>query len=400
MTKTPSGLRPHIVILGKRNVGKSSLLNAIAEQPLAIVSDIAGTTTDPVKKPYELLPFGPVVFIDTAGLDDEGQLGMLRIAKTRAQLAIADYAILVVAANTFDSFEQSIIDELISKKIPFSVVVNKIDEAPDFKLSIPAYYISAKTGENIENFRNALVIALNEVRAQNPSIISDIVSAGDLVILVVPIDLEAPKGRLILPQVTMMRDILDNDACALIVKERELFATLQSLGRKPNLVITDSQVVFKVVADVPNDVPLTTFSILFARLKGDLAKLVEGVKTIDKLADGDKILIAEACSHHSLADDIGGVKIPRWIRQYTGADLFFEKMQGQNFPDNIDEYDLVVHCGGCMLTSKGFCSRIDEALTHGVPITNYGIAISYVQGVLLRALSPFPEIAEILQSKN
>ncbi len=396
MQRTPSNIRPHVILLGRRNVGKSSLLNAISGQPIALVSEHAGTTTDPVKKPYELLPFGPVVFIDTAGLDDVGDLGELRVERTRKQLKTSDIAVLVAEAGQWDKWEEDILAELREMDVPYFVVINKSDQKPEWKAPHEAFYVSAKTGNGIEQLRWDMVRKLRETVKTEPTIIGDIVAHGQLIVLVVPIDLEAPKGRLILPQVMTIRDILDNDAVAMVVKERELWASLREMGRKPDLVITDSQVVQKVVGDVPPDVKLTTFSILFARMKGDLRTFVEGAAVIDTLEDGDKILVSEACSHHSVADDIGGIKIPRWVRQYTGKDLTFDKVQGQNYPDNLEEYRLVIHCGGCMLTPKAMCFRMDEALRRRVPITNYGVAISFVHGVLHRALSPFPHLQEII----
>ncbi|MFP4459628.1 MAG: [FeFe] hydrogenase H-cluster maturation GTPase HydF [Candidatus Zixiibacteriota bacterium] len=396
MQRTPSSIRPHVILLGRRNVGKSSLLNAIAKQPIALVSDVPGTTTDPVKKPYELLPFGPVVFLDTAGLDDIGPLGELRVKRTLEHVKQADVGILVIEAGQWGEFEEEALKKLKKQELPYITVVNKTDEKPDWKAPIDAFYVSAETDKGIEDMRWELVKKLRSLGETNPTIIGDIVNAGDFVLLVVPIDLEAPKGRLILPQVMTIRDILDHDAISIVSKERELFSTIRQLGRKPDLVICDSQVVLKVVGDVPSDIRMTTFSIIFAKLKGDLRKFVEGAAIIDKLEDGDKVLISEACSHHTVADDIGGIKIPRWIRQYTGKELHFDKVQGKNYPENLEEYRLIIHCGACMLTPKMMCARIDEADTRSVPITNYGVAISYVHGVLHRVLSPFPYLQEII----
>lgn len=389
MQKQPSGMRPHIILLGRRNVGKSSLVNAITEQPLSLVSDIPGTTTDPVRKAFELLPFGPVVFIDTGGLDDSGELGKLRVGCARKEQATADFAILVTEAGIWTPFEEELVRELFADRANFLVVVNKADRNQDWRAPVNALYVSALEGQGVEELRNTLAERLQRAISQNFSVLSDLVRAGDLVVLVAPIDQEAPRGRLILPQVITIRDLLDNDCAALVVKERELYATLRGLGCKPSLVICDSQVVMKVVADVPTDVPLTTFSILFARLKGDLSTFVRGILAIDELQDGDRVLIVEACSHHSIADDIGRVKIPRWIRQYTGRDILFENTQGRMYPDNLEQYKLVIHCGGCMITPKVMRARMNQALLAGVPISNYGVVISYAHGVLPRVLQPF-----------
>jgi len=389
MQNQPGGMRPHIILLGRRNVGKSSLVNALTEQPLALVSDVPGTTTDPVKKGFELLPFGPVVFIDTGGVDDAGEIGELRVKRTMSELATADLVVLVAEAGSWTPHEARLAAELAAKGADFLVVVNKTDVQPEWRAPLEAHYVSAKTGAGVVAFRAALAERLQGVVRQNFSLLGDLVKGGDLVTLVVPIDLEAPRGRLILPQVIAIRDALDNDCLVLVVKDRELYAALQTLGRRPNLLICDSQVVLRVVADAPRDVKLTTFSILFARLKGDLATFVRGARLIDDLRDGDRVLIAETCSHHPVGDDIGRVKIPRWIRQYTGRDVIFEHAQGRRYPDDLDRFRLVVHCGGCMVTPKAMRGRMDEATSRGAAITNYGVAISLVQGVLPRVLEPF-----------
>lgn len=397
MLNQPAGMRPHILLLGRRNVGKSSLLNALTEQPMALVSDVAGTTTDPVRKSFELLPFGPVVFIDTGGIDDTGPVGDLRVLRTKEELKTADFVLLVAEAGRWTEHEQQLVKELSQRGADYLVVVNKSDADPTWRAPVDAWYVSAQTGEKVRDFRAALATRLRQVVQQNFSVLGDLVQAGDLVVLVVPIDLEAPRGRLILPQVITIRDLLDNDCAALVVKERELLATLKSVGRRPSLVICDSQVVLKVAADVPPDVKLTTFSILFARQKGDLATFVRGAVAIDSLRDGDRVLVAEACSHHPVGDDIGRVKIPRWIRQYTGRDLVFEHTQGRRYPDNLNDYRLVVHCGGCMLTPRVMRARMDEAGAAEVPITNYGVAISFVQGVLPRVVEPFGGLDSMLR---
>jgi [FeFe] hydrogenase H-cluster maturation GTPase HydF len=383
-------MRPHIILLGRRNVGKSSLVNALCESELALVSNVPGTTTDPVRKGFELLPFGPVVFVDTGGVDDTGELGELRVKRTRRELKKADFALLVVESGVWDDYEQTLFQQLEAAKTPFLVVVNKTDVDDSWRAPVDgAWYVSALKGENTRELRAELAGRLRELVKRESTIVGDLVTAGDLVVLVVPIDLEAPAGRLILPQVMTIRDLLDNDAVALVVKERELYATLSTLGRRPDLVITDSQAVLKVSGDVEPEIPLTTFSILFARLKGDLHELARGVKVIDELRDGDRVLIAEACSHHPVGDDIGRVKIPRWIRQYTGVDVEFVNVQGREYPENLDDYSLIIHCGACMLTPKAMESRMDEAAGRSVPITNYGVTISYVQGVLERVIAPF-----------
>jgi [FeFe] hydrogenase H-cluster maturation GTPase HydF len=388
MNEQPSGIRPHVVLLGRRNVGKSSLVNALTDQPLALVSNIPGTTADPVRKAFELLPFGPVVFVDTAGLDDTGELGELRVARSREEIRTADFSILVVEAGTWTAVEDTLLGELRAAGRSHLVVVNKSDLAPDWRASVDARYVSAATKVGIIELRESLSCELGKIVRQGSSVLGDLVRQGDLVVLVVPIDLEAPRGRLILPQVMTIRDLLDNDCAALVVKERELYSTLARIGTPPRMVICDSQVVLKVVADAPRDVPVTTFSILFARLKGDLAALVRGVKAIDRLKDGDRVLIAEACSHHPIADDIGRVKIPRWVRQYTGRDLEFTVVQGRDYPKDLASYSLVIHCGGCMITPRTMRARVEDAQAAGVPVTNYGVAISHVQGVLARVLQP------------
>lgn len=396
MQNQPSGMRPHIILLGRRNVGKSSLVNALTEQPLALVSDVPGTTTDPVRKGFELLPFGPVVFIDTGGIDDTGELGELRVRRTMRELVTADFVLLIAEAGQWTEIEARLHEELSRRKSDFLVVVNKTDSAPGWRAPVDARYVSALSGDNVRELRAVLATRLGQVTQQNFSVLGDLIHGGDLVVLVVPIDLEAPRGRLILPQVIAIRDILDNDAAALVVKERELHATLQGLGRRPALVVCDSQVILKVAADVPPGIRLTTFSILFARLKGDLPTLVRGAVAIDRLRDGDKVLIAESCSHHPVGDDIGRVKIPRWIRQYTGRDLTFDNVQGRHYPDNLADYKLVVHCGACMNTQRVMACRMALAAEAGVPITNYGVAISFVQGVLPRVLEPFGGLESML----
>ncbi len=407
MKRTPRGFRLRISIFGRRNVGKSSLINALTGQPLAIVSATPGTTTDPVSKAMELLPFGPVTITDTAGLDDVGELGKLRIERTKKVLEKTDLAVLVVEGDKWDHWEEELIREFEKYEIPFVVAINKADLGFDQTIvenlkqkGLDVVVVSSLKGTGIKELKELLAKKAKTIQPGPPTIIGDLIKAGDFVLLVVPIDLGAPKGRLILPQVQVIRDALDHDATAIVVKERELLATLRELGKKPALVITDSQVVLKVVGDVPKDIPMTTFSILFARLKGDLEEFVRGVKTIDRLQDGDRVLIAEACTHHPLPDDIGRVKIPRWIRQYTGKDIKFDVAAGINFPDNVEDYKLIVHCGGCTITRREMLVRMRKAKELGIPITNYGVTISYVHGVLERALSPFPYLQFVLRSAS
>jgi len=397
MAKAPRGERLIISIVGKRNAGKSSLINAITSQNIAIVSEVAGTTTDPVAKHYELLPLGPVTFYDTAGIDDTGELGEKRIKATKRVLWKSDIAIVVIDEKGIDDKTKEIISIIKDLKIPFIIVFNKIDlEEPqerDIKFCRLNKYdfikVSAKDKINVRELKEKIIeispIYLKEERV----LVGDLIKGGDIVVLVVPIDLAAPKGRLILPQVQTIREILDNDAIAMVVKERELEYTLESLNKKPSLVITDSQAILKVSADVSDDIRLTTFSILFSRYKGDLSTFVKGVEKIDELKDNDKVLIAEACSHHVQSDDIGRVKIPRWLLQYTGKDLDIEVVSGSNYPENLEEYSLVIHCGGCMLNRMEMMRRMNESIRREVPITNYGLTISKVQGVLKRVLLPF-----------
>lgn len=398
MQGTPKGLRLHIGIFGRRNVGKSSLLNALTRQSVSLVSAIAGTTTDPVEKPMEWLPFGPVLFIDTAGIDDLGSLGELRIQKTRQIFDRVDLALLVAECPIWGPFEERLLEEFQSRQIPVIVVWNKRDLAPppaeiletlqDKK--IPWCETSAERQEGILSVRERILEQAPEGFFAT-SLVGDLLSPGDLAILVVPIDLEAPKGRLILPQVQTLRDILNHDAYAMVVKERELRDALLRLTRPPRIVITDSQAFLKVAGDTPDSILLTSFSILLARSKGDLAVFVEGALAIESLRPGSRILIAEACSHHPIADDIGRVKIPRWLRQYVGGNLEITTVQGHDFPADLTDYQLVVHCGACMLNRREMLSRILRCRAAGVPITNYGLAIAYSLGIFERALTPFPD---------
>ena len=408
--KTPKGFRLHIGLFGRRNVGKSSLLNAMTRQQVSIVSDVAGTTTDPVEKPMELLPIGPVLFIDTAGIDDEGALGDMRVQRTRQVFDRTDVAIIVVEAGHWSTFEEMILDELTLRKIPCIAVFNKRDLGQPREdvlarleeLKIPVVPAVANRGEGILELREALIRTAPEDFVNAPTIVGDLVPPGELVMLVVPIDLEAPKGRLILPQVQAIRDVLDSDAYCMVVKERELREALDRLKRPPALVVTDSQAFLKVAADTPPEIPLTGFSILFARAKGDLAEMVRGAMTIEQLRTGDRVLVAESCTHHPIGDDIGRVKIPRWLTQYVGGKLEFTTMQGRDFPDDLADYKLVVHCGACMWNRREMLSRILRCRKAGVPITNYGLTIAYSLGIFERALGPFPAALDVyrqMQSK-
>lgn len=397
MQSTPKGMRVHIGIFGKRNVGKSSLLNALTKQDISIVSDTAGTTTDPVEKSMELLPLGPVVFVDTAGIDDEGALGQQRVEKTKKVIDRIDLAI-IVCDKGFDEFEKLLIEEFKSRKTAFIVVVNKVDEKNITnseldeikKYEVPVVYTSALTGMGIDDLKQAIIKNVPEAFLADTSIAADLIPAGEMAVLVVPIDLEAPKGRLILPQVQTIRDLLDNDSIAIVTKERELRKTLDSLKTPPALVITDSQAFLKVSADVPRSVKLTSFSILFARFKGELNEFVKGTMAIEKLQSGDKVLICESCTHHAIGDDIGRVKIPRWLTQYTGKKFEFEHYAGHDFPENIKDYALIIHCGACMTNKREVLSRILKARQANVPMTNYGLTIAYSLGIFERALEPFP----------
>lgn len=399
MNTTPTSSRLHIALFGRRNAGKSSLINALTNQETALVSDVAGTTTDPVSKAMEILPIGPVVIIDTAGLDDTGELGELRVKKTYEVLNRTDLAILVIDGTIgISNFEEDILKSIRDKNIPVVGVINKKDlskYSPDDrkqwerKLRLELVETSASAGYGIEELKR-MIIKKAPYDDSELSIVGDLINPGDFVVLVIPIDKAAPKGRLILPQQQTIRDILDNDAMAIVTKEHELKETLKNLGKKPSLVITDSQAFLKVSADTPRDIPLTSFSILFARYKGDLEELVRGVKAIEKLKPGDKVLIAEGCTHHRQSDDIGKVKIPRWIRQIVGGDVQFDWSSGMTFPDNIDEYSLIVHCGACMLNKREMMYRISYAKNKNIPIVNYGVLIAYVQGLMPRAIEIFP----------
>ncbi len=398
MNQTPSGERLHISIFGRRNAGKSSVINALTNQTTAIVSDVPGTTTDPVTKSMEILPIGPVVITDTAGIDDIGALGQLRVEKALRVLEKTDLAVLVVEAGlTPGEWEEMLASMVIERGIPMIVVANKTDLHSDTCAieswakgkGLPFVAVSALTMENIEGLKSAMIAAAPEGFAE-PTIIGDLINPGDIVMLVVPIDKAAPKGRLILPQVMTLRDALDHDAYAMVVKERELKSALDSLNRAPKLVITDSQAFLKVAADTPRDVLMTGFSVLMARYKGNLEEYVIGAKALRNLKVGDRVLISEGCTHHRQQDDIGSVQIPRWLRQMVGGELEFGFSSGAEFPADIAKYNLIIHCGACTLNRREVLYRQSTAAALGIPMTNYGITLAFVHGILDRALEPFP----------
>lgn len=405
LNSTPSAERVHIGIFGKRNAGKSSVINAITDQNLAIVSDVKGTTTDPVSKAMELLPLGPVIIIDTPGLDDVGELGKMRVQKSYQVLNKTDIAILVIDGTLGATPEDNaLIEKFKEKKIPYIIVMNKLDLVKDKGMDLDiedspnTIWVSSVTGENIYELKE-LIAKQAPTDESKFQIVGDLLDPSDFVVLVVPIDKAAPKGRLILPQQQTIRDILEADATAIVVKEYELRDTLANLGKKPKLVITDSQVFAKVSADTPKDILLTSFSILFARYKGDLEETVRGAKAIETLEDGDTILMSEGCTHHRQCDDIGRVKIPRWIMQHCGKRLNFEFSSGTEFPYDLSKYKMIVHCGGCTLNTREMKYRIKCAQDQNIPITNYGILIAYMQGILHRTVEAFPHIAYLLEEE-
>ena len=402
MNQTPASERVHIGFFGKRNAGKSSVMNKVTGQELAVVSDVKGTTTDPVYKAMELLPLGPVVMMDTPGIDDEGELGGLRVKKSYQVLNKTDAAVLVIDGKAGMSREdQALLERIHKKNIPSILVLNKRDLLTEEEVcqtlsGLPEGYqegkdylwVSAQEGTGVRELKERLAV-LASTEENQKKIVGDLLSPGDFVVLVVPIDKAAPKGRLILPQQQTIRDILDADAVSVVVKEDRLKETLESLGKKPRLVITDSQVFGRVSKDTPKELLLTSFSILFARYKGNLETVVEGARTLEKLKDGDKVLISEGCTHHRQCGDIGTVKLPAWIRKYTGKNLEFSFTSGTEFPDELGEYSLIVHCGGCMLNEREMKYRLSCAEDQGVPMTNYGIIIAYMNGILERSLEPF-----------
>lgn len=406
LNSTPSSERIHIGIFGRRNAGKSSLINALTGQNLAIVSDVRGTTTDPVFKSMELLPLGPIVMIDTPGLDDEGELGKLRIQKAYQVLNKTDIAVLVIDGTSgITPQDNAILTRIQDKNIPLLLVLNKADLVSEhthqemivsthLKYKIPLEHILwTNTTENlhIHELKERLG-TLVPAEESSRFIVRDLVTPGDFIVLVVPIDSAAPKGRLILPQQQTIRDLLDAGTTAIVVKETELKSTLDSLGKKPALVITDSQAFKEVDKDTPSDIPLTSFSILFARYKGNLETVVHGARALDTLEDGDTILISEGCTHHRQCDDIGTVKLPRWVREYTGKDIDFEFTSGTEFPLKLNHYKMIIHCGGCMLNEREMKYRLKCAGDASVPITNYGTAIAYMKGILKRSIEIFPQL--------
>ena len=406
LNQTPMSERTHIGFFGKRNAGKSSVMNAVTGQELAVVSDVKGTTTDPVYKSMELLPLGPVVMMDTPGIDDEGELGSMRVRKSYQVLNKTDAAVLVIDGTVGASAEDETLLERIRKKnIPFIVVINKkeladtaVEEAVKRRLTLDdgqLALVSAATGEGIHELKERIA-SIARVEEPEKYLVRDLLEPSDIAVLVVPIDSAAPKGRLILPQQQTIRDILEADAVSVVVKENGVKNALGQLNKKPKMVITDSQVFAQVAADTPEDIQLTSFSILMARYKGNLEQAVRGVTALDGLEDGDMVLISEGCTHHRQCDDIGTVKIPRWIREYTGKDVQIVTSSGTEFPDDLKKYKLIIHCGGCMLNEREMKYRLSCAADQGVPMTNYGIMIAYVKGILKRSVQIFPDISVLL----
>ncbi len=397
LNETASAERVHISFFGMRNAGKSSLVNAVTGQELSVVSDVKGTTTDPVKKAMELLPIGPVVIVDTPGIDDEGELGALRIKKAKQAMSYTDIAILVVDAKCgLSPLDNDLLNIFKEKNIPYIIAYNKADLLKTTPpISENEIFVSAKDKINIEKLKEMLGKVLKTENAEK-KLVSDLINPGDLVLMVIPIDEAAPKGRIILPQQQTLRDILDTGASAMVCKDSELEKTLAMLSQKPKLVITDSQVFGAVSKIVPKDILLTSFSILFARYKGDLKSLVLGAKKLDEIGDGDKILISEGCTHHRQCGDIGTQKLPMWIQKYTGKKPQFSFSSGTDFPEDISEYSLIIHCGGCMLNSREMKSRIAYAKDEDIPMTNYGVIIAKMNGILERSIEPFEDIYNLL----
>ena len=400
MTAKGRETKPHVGIFGRRNVGKSSLINALVGQDIAIVSEIAGTTTDPVKKSIEVHGIGPIIFIDTAGIDDSGELGKLRIGKSMAALKLIDLAILVLSGNKFDNYEKELTEEFGRMDIPYIIVHNKNDIEPvtesfrhDIKIKT-GHVITAYSAFYPDKYNADLLTILKETipvsALKTTGLLGDLLNQGDIVLLITPIDIEAPEGRLILPQVQVIRDILDNDCTAIILKEREVDAFLRHTGIRPRLAITDSQVFLKADASIPRDIPLTSFSIVLARQKGDFEEYIKGTPKIGELKDGDRVLLLESCTHNVSCDDIGRTKIPRWISNFTGKKLHFDTVAGlDSFPRPIEDYALVIQCGGCMVTHRQLVNRLPEPKKHNIAVTNYGMAIAYVHGIFNRAIEPF-----------
>ena len=397
LNNTPSSERLHIGFFGLRNAGKSSVVNAVTNQELSVVSDILGTTTDPVKKAMELLPLGPVVIIDTPGLDDEGTLGEMRVQKAKEVLAKTDIAILVVDAQKGKSdLDEELLKIFNERKLPHIVVYNKTDLITEkSELKENEIYVSAQTKENINELKE-LIAKVSKLSKNQKPLVSDLLTEGDIVVLVIPIDEAAPKGRLILPQQMVIRDILDHHCMCICTQVEQLTATLNSLSKKPKLVITDSQAFDKVSKLTPSDITMTSFSILMARYKGDLKSLINGAAQLSEIKTGDKILIAEGCTHHRQCNDIGTVKMPAWIENFTNAKPQYTFTSGGTFPEDLSQFKLIVHCGGCMLNEKEMKARMQKADAQNIPIVNYGVAIAHMHGILKRSLAPFPDILKLL----
>lgn len=399
LNDTPSANRLHIGFFGRRNAGKSSLVNAVTGQDIALVSDIAGTTTDPVYKSMELLPLGPVMIIDTAGLDDEGELGQLRVKKTNNVLNKTDIAVLTVsAAEGLTDFDRELLEKIRKKHIPFIIAYNKSDSgvSKSIEADESSVFVSAKTGENINELKERIG-RLAKTDDTKMKLVGDLLNPSDIAVLVVPIDSSAPKGRLILPQQQTIRDILEANAVSVVIRENEIKETLSVLGKKPAMVITDSQAFKRVASDTPLDIPLTSFSILMARFKGFLETAVKGAAAIDGLKDSDTVLISEGCTHHRQCEDIGTVKLPKWLKEYTGKELNIKTTSGTEFPDELSEYSLVIHCGGCMLNEREMKYRMQCANDAGVPFTNYGTAIAHINGILKRSIEIFPDLLKEIE---
>ncbi len=398
LENTPVAERIHISFFGKRNAGKSSLVNRVTGQNLSVVSDVLGTTTDPVKKSMELLPLGPVVIIDTPGFDDEGHLGEMRVEKTREILSKTNIAILVTdASETMDEDEKEFLKIIKEKNLPFIIAHNK----SDLLTSVPEnndneIWVSATENRNIEELKN-LLGKLSEKSKEEKPLLGDLIKKEDIIILVTPIDESAPKGRMILPQQQTIRDILDNHCICMVCQTGNLKATIDALKNPPRMVVTDSQAFGEVSKIVPKDIPLTSFSILFARYKGDLINQVKGAAMLSKLCDGDTVLISEGCTHHRQCGDIGTVKLPKWIKEFSNADIKFDFTSGGEFPKDLSKYKLIVHCGACMLNSQEMKSRLKKAKASDVPMTNYGVSIAHTKGILKRSLELFPDVRKILE---
>jgi len=397
-------IKPHLGIFGRRNNGKSSLINILSGQDTAIVSDTPGTTTDPVRKSIEIAGIGPVIMIDTAGIDDEGELGGMRVKKSLQVISTIDLALLVITENSFDDYEKKLVKAFNEQDVTYIIVHNKEDITPlkqELKnrladeLKVPLISFTVKNNDHVPTLIKAIENYMPAGAYTQPSMLGGLVKYGDIVLLITPIDIEAPEGRLILPQVQAIRDVLDNDCVAIVLKEREVDAFLKQTNIKPKLVVTDSQIFLKADASIPKDIPLTGFSVLLARYKGDFENYLKGTPKIDSLKDGDRILLLEGCTHHVSCDDIGRVKIPRWLTNYTGKKLEFDVVAGLNeTPYPITDYALVIQCGSCVLTRKQVINRLKSAVDAGVPVTNYGMTIAYVQGIYNRAVAPFVGMSE------